>query len=91
MIESTIPPAAEGQLISARQVCGLLSCSRVTLWRLLGTEDFPRAIRFHPDSPRSRLRFDLRSLIAWSRRQQVLSVDAAHSGATAMSIHLLGQ
>ena len=82
---TTIPSTSEGQLISARQVCDRVGISRVTLWRLLGTENFPRPIRLAPSSPRSRLRFRLTEIVDWVLRQQALSVDAE---AGARSLHL---
>jgi predicted DNA-binding transcriptional regulator AlpA len=81
-------PINDGQLGSAREVCSLIGCSRVTLWRLLGTESFPRPIRLAPDSPRSRLRFRMVEIVEWVLRQQALSIDAAEAGAGSLSIHL---
>jgi predicted DNA-binding transcriptional regulator AlpA len=80
------PMMNEGQLGSAREVCNLIGCSRVTLWRLLGTESFPRPIRLAPSSPRSRLRFRMTEIVDWVLRQQALSVNAAEAGAG--SLHL---
>jgi predicted DNA-binding transcriptional regulator AlpA len=85
---TTIPPVSEGQLGSAREVCSLIGCSRVTLWRLLNTDQFPRPIRLAPNSPRSRLRFRMAEVIGWVLRQQALSVDAAEAGAGSLGIHL---
>jgi predicted DNA-binding transcriptional regulator AlpA len=80
------PTMSEGQLISARQVCDRVGISRVTLWHLMNTENFPRPLRLAPESPKSRLRFRLEEIVTWVVRQQELSVEAAEAGAG--SLHL---
>jgi predicted DNA-binding transcriptional regulator AlpA len=56
--------------VSKREVCRILSCSSVSLWRWLKRGDLPRPLRFSPGNPRSQLRWSRREILAWAAEQQ---------------------
>jgi predicted DNA-binding transcriptional regulator AlpA len=57
-------------LLSSRQACSILGCSKVSLWRWMRRDGFPRPLRFSPSNQRSRLRFIRSEIIAWIEEQQ---------------------
>jgi predicted DNA-binding transcriptional regulator AlpA len=79
----------EVRLLSAREVCRVLGCSKSTLLRLIGDprRSFPAPLRLDPYSQRSGLRFDLFSVRKWIAEQQQLTVDLKGE-ATPLQIHL---
>jgi predicted DNA-binding transcriptional regulator AlpA len=78
--------ADESQLLNARQVCTLLACTKISLWRLCQRADFPVALRLDPHNPRSRMRFRACELREWIERQQKRSV-AAKDGSPRIGVH----
>jgi predicted DNA-binding transcriptional regulator AlpA len=64
------------RLLSSREACALLACSKVSLWRWMRHPDFPRALRFSPGNSRSRLRFVRSQLLDWAFEQQRLTAVA---------------
>ena len=68
------------KLLSAKEVCSLLGCSKVSLWRWMQRPDFPLALRFSPMDPRSRLRFSRREILEWARGLRALTSAAARVG-----------
>jgi predicted DNA-binding transcriptional regulator AlpA len=57
-------------LLSSREACSILGCSKVSLWRWMRRDGFPRPLRFSPSNQRSRLRFIRSEIIAWIEEQQ---------------------
>ena len=57
-------------LLNSRQACSILGCSKVSLWRWMRRDGFPRPLRFSPSNQRSRLRFIRSEIIAWIEEQQ---------------------
>ncbi len=53
-------------LVTVRRLCGFLSISRTTLWRLTKTPDFPKPVRLGSRS----IRFDLREVLAWMQSRK---------------------
>ena len=73
------------RLLDAREVCEVLSCSKVTLHRRIRRGGFPRPLRLDPSNPRSRLRFRASEIAAWIQAQQLATV-AAEGAAEPLSI-----
>jgi predicted DNA-binding transcriptional regulator AlpA len=73
----------EGRLLSAKEVCRVLGCSKSTLLRLIGDprRSFPAPLRLDPYSERSGLRFDSFSVREWVAEQQRLTVDLKEEAA----------
>jgi predicted DNA-binding transcriptional regulator AlpA len=65
--------------INPRETCAILKCHKVTLWRLMKLEDFPKPARFEPDNPRSRLRFSRSEILAWIESRRQLTTEAKRS------------
>lgn len=66
-------------LLSSREACALLSCSKVSLWRWMRDDAFPKPLRFSPTNQRSRLRFVRSEILAWIEAQQRLTTEAKSS------------
>ena len=79
----------EVQLLSDREVCTALGCSKSTLLRLLADprRGFPAPLRLDPNTERSGLRFKAAEIATWIGSQQQLTADLQEQ-ATPLAIHL---
>jgi predicted DNA-binding transcriptional regulator AlpA len=79
----------EVRLLSAKEVCKQLGCSKSTLLRIVGDPQrgFPAALRLHPLSERSGLKFIAHEVADWVSAQRQLTVDLKER-ARPLTIHL---